>query len=138
MRGTGNVTENTLETTQTENAKILMLQKQFSQANRAKEQNLYEIIKLNNDTHTVLDEEQDQRCFAIENDKTDEMNQMRIRFLSHMKGIEREKRWRNNSICGVKGVNSGFGTVRARSESEIFSKKPQYQTQRSLPTLSEK
>lgn len=58
--------------------------------------------------------------------------------LSQVKGIERAKRGRNSSVCSVRSVYSGVGTVRSRSESdddeEHSSKTPRLLPQSYLPT----
>ena len=96
-----------------------------------------------NDTLKVLDEAQlklelEGYCTATDKNKEKKINEMRRRVLSQVKGIEREKRGRRSSICSVKSVNSGFGTVRKRSEDdeeEIATKNIKLQSSSFLPTL---
>ena len=57
-------------------------------------------------------------CTAPEKDKEKKIVEMRRRVLSQVKGIERVKRGRNSSVCSVRSIYSGVGTVRARSETE--------------------
>ena len=178
------VTENTKADTTVANPEerenILLLQKQLSEANLAREQQVHEIARLKasivkqgesmmigvnksksgqlnirvdnfsydevTDTLTVIDDEAltnelEQHCIATEKDKERKINQMRMRVLSQVKGIEREKRGRNASICSVRSVNSGVGSVRARSEQsddeeENSAKNPRLQTQSFLPMLN--
>ena len=66
----------------------------------------------------ALDKELEQYCTASENGKEKKILEMRRRVLSQVKGIEREKRGRNFSVCSVRSIYSGVGTVRRKSETE--------------------
>ena len=96
-----------------------------------------------NDTLKVLDEAQlnlelEGYCTVSDKNKEKKISEMRRRVLSQVKGIEREKRGRRSSTCSVRSVNSGFGTVRKRSEDdeeEITSKNIKLQPSSFLPTL---
>ena len=66
----------------------------------------------------ALDRELELHCTAPEKDKEKKIVEMRRRVLSQVKGIERVKRGRNSSVCSVRSIYSGVGTVRARSETE--------------------
>ena len=80
-------------------------------------------------------------CTGPEKEKEQTILQMRRRVLSQMKGIERNKRGRNSSVCSVRSVNSGVGRVRGRSETEdedeIAPKNPRLQYSL-LPTFKQK
>ena len=86
----------------------------------------------------ALDKELELHCTSLEKDKEKKISQMRNRVLSQVKGIERAKRGRNSSVCSVRSVYSGVGTVRSRSESdddeEHSSKTPRLLPQSFLPT----
>ena len=96
-----------------------------------------------NDTLKVLDEAQlnlelEGYCTITDKNKEKKISEMRRRVLSQVKGIERERRGRRSSISSVRSVNSGFGTVRKRSEDdeeEITSKNIKLQPSSFLPTL---
>ena len=95
------------------------------------------------DTLRVLDEEKlnqelENYCTATDKNKERKLAEMRSRVLSQVKGIEREKRGRRSSICSVRSVYSGIGTVRKRSEGdeeESISKNIKLQPSSLLPTL---
>ena len=92
--------------------------------------------------YDTLDKELEQHCTSQEKDRETKISQMRSRVLSQVKGIERARRGRNPSVCSVRSVNSGVGTVRGRSDTEddeeIASKNPRLQFQSLLPTLKQK
>ena len=160
---------------------ILLLQKQLSEANLARENQVHEIAKLkasvtkheelmlvginkskggqinirtdnflydeDSDTLKVLDaealdKELEQYCTNPGKERGKKISEMRSRVLSQVKGIEREKRGRNSSVCSVRSIYSGIGTVRRRSESdeeEIKSAKSlRLQSSSFLPTLKQK
>jgi hypothetical protein len=89
----------------------------------------------------ALDRELEQHCTAPEKEKEQKILQMRRRVLSQVKGIERNKRGRNSSVCSVRSVNSGVGRVRGRSETEYEdqtgAKNPRLQSSL-LPTFKQK
>ena len=95
------------------------------------------------DTLRVLDEDQlnqelENYCTATDKNKEKKFTEMRRRVLSQVKGIEREKRGRRSSVCSVRSVYSGIGTVRKRSEDdeeEGISKSIKLQSSSFLPTL---
>ena len=172
----GGITGNTSE----DRDMILSLQKQLSEANLAREQQVHEIAKLkasiskqeesmkvdmnksvsgqiniradnfeydeDSDTLRVLDavaldRELELHCTAPDKDKEKKIVEMRRRVLSQVKGIERVKRGRNSSVCSVRSIYSGVGTVRARSETEdedeAVMKNPRLQSSL-LPTFKQK
>ena len=90
----------------------------------------------------ALDKELEQHCTASEKDRDKKICQLIRRVLSQVKGIEREKRGRNSSVCSVRSVYSGVGTVRRRSETEEdeenASKNLRLQSNSFLPTLKQK
>ena len=172
----GGITGNTSE----DRDMILSLQKQISEANLAREQQVHEIARLkasiskqeesmkvdmnksvsgqiniradnfeydeHSDTLRVLDavaldRELELHCTAPDKDKEKKIVEMRRRVLSQVKGIERVKRGRNSSVCSVRSIYSGVGTVRARSETEdedeAVMKNPRLQSSL-LPTFKQK
>ena len=99
------------------------------------------------DTLEVLDDslrakELEQHCTAQDKNRGKKINEMRRRVLSQVKGIERVKRVRNSSVCSVRSIYSGVGTIRRRSETEdeeeISAKSLKLQPQSLLPTLKTK
>jgi hypothetical protein len=86
----------------------------------------------------ALDKELELYCTASEKGKEKKILEMRRRVLSQVKGIERQKRGRDSSVCSVRSIYSGVGTVRRRSETENddenSSKNPKLQAQSFLPT----
>ena len=88
--------------------------------------------------NAALNKELELHCTSLEKDKEQKIVQMRSRVISQVKGIERAKRGRNLSVCSVRSVYSGVGTVRGRPESdddeENTSKTPRLQPQSFLPT----
>ena len=90
----------------------------------------------------ALDKELEQYCTASEIGKEKKILEMRRRVLSQVKGIEREKRGRNSSVCSVRSIYSGVGTVWRRSETEddieSVSKNLKLQSQSFLRTKHQK
>ena len=93
----------------------------------------------------ALDKELELHCVATEENREKKIVQMRNRVLSQVKGIERRKRGRRDSICSVRSVNSGVGAVRSRSEmdedddeSDSKKKNTRLLPQSLLPTFKQK
>ena len=90
----------------------------------------------------ILEKELELHCTASEKGRENKISEMRRRVLSQVKGIERAKRGRNSSVCSVRSVNSGVGTVRRRSETEDdeenASKNLKFQPHSLLPTPKQK
>ena len=161
---------------------ILLLQRQLSEANLAREQGVHEIAKLKSSItkqdesmmiginksksgqiniradnfvydadsdslqvldDSLLDKELEQHCTVSDKSRGKKIHEMRRRVLSQVKGIEREKRGRDSSVCSVRSIYSGVGTVRRRSEHEddeenSSSKSIKLQPHSFLPTLKQK
>ena len=90
----------------------------------------------------ALDKELGQYCTVPVKDRDKKIGELRRRVLSQVKGIEREKRGRTSSVCSVRSIYSGFGTVRRRSETEDEDEKvpknPKLQPTSFLPTFKQK
>ena len=90
----------------------------------------------------ALDKELELYCTAADKDKEKKISEMRRRVLSQVKGIERVKRGRDSSVCSVRSIYSGVGTVRRRSENgdddEISAKNLRLQSHSFLPTPKQK
>ena len=90
----------------------------------------------------ILEKELELHCTASEKGRETKISEMRRRVLSQVKGIERAKRGRNLSVCSVRSVYSGVGTVRRRSENEDdeenASKNLKFQPHSFLPTPKQK
>ena len=101
------------------------------------------IYDADSDTLQVLDDsllakELEQHCTASDKNKQKKINEMRRRVLSQVKGIERGEKGRDSSVCSVRSIYSGVGSVRRRSETdgeeEISAKSLKLQPQSQLPT----
>ena len=100
-----------------------------------------------NDTVEVLDEdlfqnEIESKCLIREEGRAEKLQQIKDRLLSQVRGINRRKNGRRDSISSVRSITSGVGSVRERSPDSSKEENPPAKTQKlsisSLPVLAKK